>query len=119
MLNQDTVFELVEPGIFVGMKSPPNAVESFFVAEVMDKGIAENNRIDENGHTIMSGELCLEVCSLQKEAQKKSLCDTNIPRSYTEFLFMQLKYSLYANIALDAALCMDINECQSILSTAI
>ena len=88
MLNQDTVFELVEPGIIVGMRSPPTAIESFFVAEVMDKGNAENNMIDENGHTIMSAELYLEVCYLQKEAQKKKVCNTNIKRSYTISSFM-------------------------------
>ena len=88
MLNQDTVFELVEPGIIVGTRSPPTAIESFFVAEVMDKGNAENNMIDENGHTIMSAELYLEVCYLQKEAQKKKVCNTNIKRSYTISSFM-------------------------------
>ena len=55
------------------MRSPPNAIESFFVGEVMDKGIAENNMINQNGHTIMSGELYLEVCYLQKEARKKKM----------------------------------------------
>ena len=28
MLNQDAVFELVEPDIFVGMRSSTNAIES-------------------------------------------------------------------------------------------
>ena len=74
MLNHDTVFVLVKPGIFLGMRSPPSAIEFPFVAEVMDKGIAENNMIDENGHTIMSGELYLEVCYLKKETQKKKCC---------------------------------------------
>ena len=30
-LNQDTIFELVEPGTFVGIRSPPNAIEPFFI----------------------------------------------------------------------------------------
>ena len=89
MLNHDTVFVLVKPGIFLGMRSPLSAIEFPFVAEVMDKGIAENNMIDENGHTIMSGELYLEVCYLKKETQKKKmLCGTNVQRSYTVSLFI-------------------------------
>ena len=36
---------------------PASAIESFFVAEVLDKGVAENN-IDENGHALKSL-LCL------------------------------------------------------------
>ena len=59
VINQDTVFDLVEPGNFVGMRFPPNAIEYFFVAEVMDNGIAENNMIDEISHTFMPGELYL------------------------------------------------------------
>ena len=35
-LNQDTVFELVEPGTFVGMRSPHNATEPFFIAEFIN-----------------------------------------------------------------------------------
>ena len=33
--------------------------------------------IDENGHTVMSGELYLEVYYLQKEAQKKVVIQTS------------------------------------------
>ena len=29
-LNHDTVFEFLEPGTYVGMRSPTNAIESFF-----------------------------------------------------------------------------------------
>ena len=41
-LNRDTVFELVDPGTFVGVRSPPNAIELFlfFIVEVLEKGTA-------------------------------------------------------------------------------
>ena len=39
-LNQDTIFELVEPGTFVGIWSPPNTIEPFFIAEVFHRGVA-------------------------------------------------------------------------------
>ena len=32
-LHQNTVFELLEPGTFVGLRSPPNAIEPFFIAQ--------------------------------------------------------------------------------------
>ena len=49
MLNLDTVFELVEPGTFIGMRNQSNA-------EVLNKGFVESSMSDENGHSIMSGE---------------------------------------------------------------
>ena len=42
-LNHDTVFELVEPGTYVAMRSPTDAIESIFIAEVQNKGIAKEN----------------------------------------------------------------------------
>ena len=42
-LDQNTVFEIIEPGTFVGMKSPPNAIEPFFVAEILQKGTTEED----------------------------------------------------------------------------
>ena len=42
-LNHDTVFELVEPGTYVVMRSPTDAIESIFIAEVQNKGIAKEN----------------------------------------------------------------------------
>ena len=67
-----TVFELVDPGTYVGMRSPTNAIESFFIAEVQKKGIAKENLTSENGHHILSGEQYLEIVYLQKKEQKKT-----------------------------------------------
>ena len=55
-MNHDTVFELVEPGTYVGKRSPTNAIESFYIVEIQNKGIAKENLTDENGHHILSGE---------------------------------------------------------------
>ena len=63
-LNYDTMFELVEPGTYIGMRSPTNAIESFFIAEVQIKGIAKENLTDENGHHILSGQQYLEIVNL-------------------------------------------------------
>ena len=61
-LNEDTVFELVEPGTFVGMRSPCNAIEPFFIVQVVSKGTAPETISDVNGHTILCGEQYAEVC---------------------------------------------------------
>ena len=66
-----TVFELVKPGTYVGMRSPTNAIESFLIAEVQNKGIAKENLTNENGHHILSGEQYLEIVYLQKKRTKK------------------------------------------------
>ena len=67
VLNKSTVYELLEPGTYVGVRSPQNAIEPFFVVEVLSKGTAEEDISDENGHSIMSGEQYAEVTYLQKK----------------------------------------------------
>ena len=72
-LNQHTVFELVEPGTFVGMQSPRNAIEPFFIVEVVSKGTATKAIFDVNGHTILCGEQYVEVSYLQKRDEKRNI----------------------------------------------
>ena len=67
------MLELVEPGTYVGMKSPTNAIESIFIAEVPNKGITKKNVINKNGHHILSGEKYLEIFYLQEKRTKKEL----------------------------------------------
>ena len=70
-LHQNTVFELLEPGIFVGLCSPPNAIEPFFIAHILSKGLAEKNMIDEFGLSVLVGEMYEEVIYLQKLLERK------------------------------------------------
>ena len=72
-LNQDTIFELVESGTFVGIRSPPNAIEPFFIVEVFHRGVAQENLFDSNGHCIVSREHYAEVGYLQKNNEKKRI----------------------------------------------
>ena len=113
MLNLDTVFELVEPGTFVGMRSQSNAIKSFYIAEVLNKGVAENNMSDENGHSIMSGEPYLEVNYLQKGAQKRRIVQYHRPKKPQRIL-IHIAEVFIANADLNADLCMDIDKDQSI-----
>ena len=66
-LNHDTIFELVDPGIFVGIQSPRNAIEPFFIVEVFNKGVVQEVMSDANGHYILSEEQYAEVGYLQKK----------------------------------------------------
>ena len=60
-LNQDTIFELVNPGAYVGLKSPPNANEPFFIIKVFRKGITKEALSGANSHSILSDEQYAEV----------------------------------------------------------
>ena len=53
------------------MGSPTNAIDSFFVAEVQNNGIAKENLTSENVHHILSGAQYLEMVYLQKKKNKK------------------------------------------------
>ena len=73
------MFELVKLGTYVGMRSPINTIESFFITEVQNKGIAKENLTDENVHHILSGERYLEIVYLQTKRTKKG--KSKIPAS--------------------------------------
>ena len=60
-LNHDTIFELVNSGTFVGIRSSPNAIDLFFIDEVFNKGLAQEGMPDANGHYILCGEQYAEV----------------------------------------------------------
>ena len=50
ILDPNTVFEIVDVGDYVGLRTPKNAIEQFYIAEMLGKGIAENNLKDQYGH---------------------------------------------------------------------
>ena len=66
------MFELVEPRTFVGMKSPHNTTEPFFIVEAVSKGTAAEAISEVNGHTILCSEQYVEVCYLQKQDEKRN-----------------------------------------------
>ena len=117
-LNHDTVFELAEPGTYVVMRNPTDATESLFIAEVQNKGIAKENLTDENGHHILSGEQYLEIVYLEKKRTKKGKVKYQRPKKY-KLIFIHIAEVCITNVALDKNLCMDLNECQSVMAAAI
>ena len=67
------MFELIEPGTYIRMRSPVNAIEPFFIAEVINKGVAECNIYDEN-------ERYAEIKYLQKSEQKRKFVQYQRPK---------------------------------------
>ena len=65
-LNTHTVFELLKPGNFVGLRSPQKSIEMFFICEVIDKGVASENLTDAYGHRILASERYAEIKYLEK-----------------------------------------------------
>ena len=90
-LNHDTIFELVDPNTFVGIRSPPNANKPFFIVEVFNKGVAQEGMLDANGHYILSGEQYAEVGRLQKKMRRRELYDISTRKSNRVFTLMLLK----------------------------
>ena len=114
-MNYDTVFE---PGTYVGMRSLTNAIDSFFIAEVQNKGIAKENLTDENGHHVLSREQYLEIVYLQKKEQKKTEVKYQHPKKY-KLIFIHIGEAFITNVALDENWRMDLYEYQSVMATAI
>ena len=117
-LNQDTIFELIDPGTYVGIRSPPNAIEPFYIVEVFSKGIAKEALSDTNGHSINSGEQYAEVGYLQKQSEKKGDVQYQRPRK-RQSIFIHMAEVFVTNVALNEDLCMDLYEYQSIFHAAL
>ena len=72
----------------------------------------------ENGHHILSGEQYLEIVYLQKKEQKKAKVKYQHPKKY-KLISIHTAEVFITNVALDENLCMDLNEYQSVMATAI
>ena len=67
------MFNLIDVGSFVAIRSAPQHVELFHLMKVEDKGIAQHNMEDISGeHTVLKGEPFLvgKWFSFQKETKK-------------------------------------------------
>ena len=116
--NTDTVFELLDPGIYVGLRTPENALETFYIAEVIQKGVAENNMNDDCGHYICAGEKYAEVCYLQKKSEGKRRVSYERIKSMTS-VHIIIAEIFVTNIDLAADLKMTKEEYESIMLAAL
>ena len=48
------------------MRRPPNATEPFYIAKLLENGIAREYVSDENGHCLLAGEQYVDVNYLEK-----------------------------------------------------
>ena len=117
-MNQDTIFELVDPDTYVGIRSLPNAIEPFFIVEVFSKGIAKEALSEANGHSILSGEQYAEVEYLQKQDEKKHVVRFQRLRKQ-QSIFINMDEIFVTNVALNEDICLDIYEYQFIFHAAL
>ena len=66
-LHQNTVFIIIEPATFIRMKSPFNAIEPFFIAEILQKVLLKR------AFAMKMDILFLKVRCMQKETTLKKL----------------------------------------------
>ena len=59
-----TIYDVIQPGTYVGLRSPSSSIELFFVVKVMGKGIASEPFMDKAGHIISRNEKYSEVIYL-------------------------------------------------------
>ena len=99
------------------MRSTTNALELFYLAEVVGKGTASQNMQDQNGHTILSNEMYIQVIYLQKKSE--SLKGVKYQRSQSDPVLIHVPEIFATNIAINGNLQMDIEEYQAISSAAL
>ena len=93
-LITDSIYELVEPGTFVGLRSPSNSVEPFFVAEILNKNIATDAMMDDFGHAILAGEKYAEIIYLDSDIGKKKIKYLSGQEGSSKFLYTWMRFSL-------------------------
>ena len=119
-IQESTLFKLIRPGSFVALRSPPNSVEPYYIAEVQEKGMAIENLRDNFGHCIVQGEQFATIRYLDRgsESLKKGTVKFQRQRKDAD-VFIHLAEILATNIELNESLTMKISEHQSILSQAL
>ena len=87
-LHQNAVFEITEPGTFIWIKSPPNAIEPLFIAEILWKGTAEEDLRNENGH-ILESKMFAEINYLENIKERKKLIKyQQLSKSSSVFMYV-------------------------------
>ena len=116
-LNQDPVFELMEPGTFVAVRSSTNAFEPFYLIEIVDKGIASYNITDSYGHMIIKGKRYAEGIYLEKQIESKKSVKYEYARR-KDNVFIYLHEIVVTNIQVEQ-LQVNIEEYQTVLNAVL
>ena len=112
-----TVFELLEPGTFIGLHSPPNAIEPFFIAQILSKGLAKKNMINEFGHSFLAGEMYAEVIYLQKSLERKKSVKYQKPKKH-QIVFIHT-YKIFVTNIFVSRLTLSSEEYYSVFKAAL
>ena len=117
-LHKNTVFGLLEPGTFVGLRSSPNAIEPFFITQILSKGLAEKNMINEFDHSVLAGEMYAEVIHLQKLLERKKPVKYQKPKKH-QIVFIQTYKIFMTNICMSEDLTQSSEEYYSVFKAAL
>ena len=118
-LDTSTVAELVQVGTYVAIRSDlGRSLESFFLVEVQETGIANKNMQDDAGHCIVEGERYALVLYLDKSLETKKYVKYVRPKK-NNLVLIHMTEVFATNVLLDVNLKMDIAEYQSIDSIAL
>ena len=117
-LDVATVAELVQPCTYVGVRTPPSSLESFFLCEVIETGVASEFVEDAFGHIVEEGEWYAKVSYLQKYDENQRYVKYERSRKQREVL-IRIAEVFATNIVLESDLKMAREEYQAIESAAL
>ena len=118
-LDTSTVAELVQVGTYVALRSDlSKSLESFFLVEVKETGVANQNMQDDAGHCIVEGEMYALVLYLDKASETKKYVKYVRPKR-ENLVLIHMTEVFATNVLLDSNLKMDIAEYQSIDTCAL
>ena len=64
-------YDFIMKGSFVTLPSHVQAIEQFYLVEVVAKGVAEENLIDKHGHSVTSGEMYIQGAYFEMASENK------------------------------------------------
>ena len=110
------IYEMIEPGTFVGIRSGEVTMEEFYVAEVVFKKVADDYVSDNHGHRIGKGQPYVCVNYLEKSV-KSTNRTVKYSRSKLTSVFIDIGDNVIfePNVQLSEHLTMPMTEYQSLL----
>ena len=108
------IFEVVEPGTYIGVRSDPSSIEMFFVAQVCSKEVSDDYKEDAFGHKISKNEPYFVVRYLERTEEKKTKIKFKLSKSSPGYLHLAEVFA--TNIEIEEDLSMRRNEYQSLCS---
>ena len=111
-VSHPLVFEIIQEGTFVAMRSAKNSTELFYISEVVGKGVAPTYIEDASGHGIAAGEVYVTVKYLEKQSEKKDKVIYKYSKAKPSYIHMGEIFA--TNIQMLYNLTMPISEYQSL-----